>query len=266
MKRIIENDIEFFKFDNLEKENSVISHYITTRQYPLTEGAYDGFNMCDYTGDDPEKVDICRDKFCDVAGIKPENLWFPRQVHGSDILIIDEPELQREEVKNMTFDVVMTDKPGQCIGVSTADCVPILLFDPRKKVIAAVHAGWRGTVARIASKSISAMRDMFDSNPEDIIAGLGPAISIKSFEVGDEVVDAFRKSGFAEELYSKNEETGKYHIDLWKANADDLVNAGLNPGNIEISGVCTIENSDKLFSARKLGVKSGRTATCIMLK
>ena len=94
MKRIRENDIEFFKFDNLEKENSVISHYITTRQYPLTEGAYDGFNMCDYTVDDPEKVAICRDKFCDVDGTEPEYLWFPLPVHGRDLLIILEPDLQ----------------------------------------------------------------------------------------------------------------------------------------------------------------------------
>ncbi len=272
MKRVIIDNIEFYRFENIFNDSHELDHYITTRQSHKIIGednsssTYNHFNMCDYTGDDIQKVKYCRTLFSNIANIPVEELWFPRQVHGTDILIVDDIEEARRNIKENTYDAIITNQKSICIGVSTADCVPILIYDKTNKIIAAVHAGWRGTVGRIASKTIEVMKSRFGSMPHDLYVGIGPSVSLANFEVGDEVVDSFRHAGFEEHLFEKNKDSGKFHIDLWQANADDIISSGVNIQNIEISGLCTIDNSALFFSARKLGIKSGRITTCIILK
>ncbi|SHL11945.1 peptidoglycan editing factor PgeF [Xylanibacter ruminicola] len=224
---------------------------------------YDGFNITDYTGDNPEKVSLCRAILSDLLlDIPKERLILPLQVHGTEIAEVTEENLGD---KFDGIDALMTTLPETCIGVSTADCVPILIYDTRACAIAAVHAGWRGTVARIGCKTIEAMAERYGTKAEYLKIVIGPSIGPDSFEVGDEVYDAFSEANFDMEKISFKR-NGKWHIDLWQANALQLEQAGVPHENIEITGICTYQQYERFFSARRLGIKSGRIYTGIMIK
>jgi YfiH family protein len=158
----------------------------------------------------------------------------------------------------------MTNLRGVCIGVSTADCIPILLYDSEHHAACAVHAGWRGTVARIAEKAVAAMRNTFASQPEKMCAVIGPGISLQNFEVGDEVYDIFMKQGFSMEKIA--ERFQKWHIDLPLCNSLQLQSCGIAEERIQMSGICTYDSCHDYFSARRLGINSGRIFTGAVIR
>lgn len=129
--------------------------------------------------------------------------------------------------------------------------------------MAAIHAGWRGTVARIVEKTVSVMGNQYGSQGKDLIACIGPSISLEAFEVGDEVYQAFCEAGFDMNQIARKE--AKWHIDLWEANRQQLLAYGVKPEHIEISGICTYHNNDDFFSARRQGIRSGRILSGILL-
>ena len=223
---------------------------------------YDGFNITYYTDDDAKHIANCRRMLCTVLGINNERLILPRQVHDTKIAEVTEENLHD---KFDGIDALMTTLPGTCIGVSTADCVPILIYDTRTRAIAAAHAGWRGTVARIGRKTVEAMSERYGSSPEDLKIVIGPSIGPESFEVGDEVYEAFSEAQFPMDQVAFKQ-NGKWHIDLWQANALDLQQVGVPRENIQIAGICTYQQHKQFFSARRLGIKSGRIYTGIMIK
>jgi hypothetical protein len=196
-----------------------------------------------------------------VLDISDDHLILPRQVHGTEIAEVTEQNL---DSRFDGVDALMTSMPHTCIGVSTADCVPILIYDTHARAIAAAHAGWRGTVARIGSKTVAAMLQRYSMSAADLKVVIGPSIGPDAFEVGDEVYEAFSQAGFDmnEIAFKRN---GKWHIDLWQANALDLQQAGIARENIEIAGICTYQQHEDFFSARRLGIKSGRIYTGIMI-
>jgi purine-nucleoside/S-methyl-5'-thioadenosine phosphorylase / adenosine deaminase len=176
-------------------------------------------------------------------------------------------------------DASFTSTPGLLLGVQTADCVPILLVDPKKRAVAAVHAGWRGTLARIAQKTVGEMRMRFGSNTTDILAALGPAIGACCYEVGTELVTEFTSQFAGAEEYFDELRTGEepnplqwlnmmppghqpppknVRLDLRKANRAQLLVAGLRDANIFVSNLCTACHTNLLFSYRKEGALSGR--------
>lgn len=238
-----------------------ITHFCTLRGCDnlLEASAYDRYNMCHYTGDSDVHVATTRQLFADALAIHPHRLWFPRQVHGTTVV-----EVNESTPPDIESDAVITTLPGLCIGVSTADCVPVLLYDPQNQVIAAVHAGWRGTVAHIVEKTIQVMSAVHGTNPSHIHAMIGPSISPEAFEVGEEVAEAF--DGCGRSACICREGYPKPHIDLWKANVMDLLQVGVNRDCIDCTPLCTHECHEKLFSARRLGIRSGRIASCIMIK
>ena len=224
---------------------------------------YDGFNITYYTDDAPEHISTCRRLLSQVMlGISNERLILPRQVHGTEIAEVTDNNLSD---KFDGIDALITTLPGTCIGVSTADCVPILIYDTRTRAIAAAHAGWRGTVNRIGRMTIEAMIKRYGSRAEDMKIVIGPSIGPESFEVGDEVYDAFNEAHFPMDQIAFKQ-NGKWHIDLWQANALDLQQIGVPKENIQIAGICTYQQYDRFFSARRLGIKSGRIYTGIMIK
>ena len=196
----------------------------------------------------------------------------PHQVHLTKTARIDETLLSLEEEQRREalegYDALMTDLRGVCIGVSTADCIPILLYDSEHQAICAIHAGWRGTVARIAEKAIAAMKAAYGTRPEHIKAQIGPGIHLDSFEVGDEVYEAFAQAGFDMEHISKKFplSPSKWHIDLPECNRRQLIASGLEAQYVNVSSVCTFQQADDYFSARRLGLNSGRIFTGIMIK
>ena len=234
---------------------------------------YSGFNITDYCGDSNSHVTECRKELCELLGIDEKSLILPRQTHGKNIACIDREFTKLAEDEKTDFlygiDAIVTDIPQICIGVSTADCIPLLLYDDTKGVIAAIHAGWRGTVANIVSECISTMQKKYNSSPSDIKAIIGPGISLESFEVGDEVYEEFANADFpmqeiAERFPAENGE--KWHIDLWKANRIQMTECGIKAENITTASICTYKHHTKFFSARRLGIKSGRIFNGIMLK
>lgn len=192
------------------------------------------------------------------------------QVHGSRVAIINRPGMTREDLEG--YDAFITNLPGVAIGVRTADCVPILIHDPRNHVIAAVHSGWKGTVQKIAMKTIGILETKYKSNPEDLIAVIGPSIGPDSFQVGEEVAVMFKQAGFPMSLIwsfqgpgDGSPMSGGHHIDLWQANKWILGECGVREKNIRISGIDTYSDPS-FFSARREGIECGRNINSIMLK
>ena len=192
------------------------------------------------------------------------------QVHGSRVAIVERPGMTREELEG--YDAFVTNRPGVAIGVRTADCVPVLLYDPVERVVAAVHAGWKGTVLQISKGVLEAMGQEFCWRPENLLAVIGPSIGPDSFQVGEEVAEKFKEAGFPmDEIWSfrgpgdGSPMSGGHHIDLWKANRWLLEQLGIPPESIEVLGIDTY-TTESLFSARREGVACGRLINAIMLK
>ena len=197
----------------------------------------------------------------------------PHQVHGTQIREVTDPNTTREELEGV--DALVTNVPGVAISVRTADCIPVLLYDPVHKAIAAVHDGWRGTVQRLSQKVIAEMGRRYGTNAADLLAVIGPGIGPESFQVGQEVVDAFASAGFPMEQILKdcgpkaptfdNPMAGGLHIDLWCANEWLLKETGVQPVNIQVAGICTYRNNNRFYSARREGTKCGRIINCIKI-
>lgn len=189
------------------------------------------------------------------------------QVHGDRIAVIDRPDLTRADLEG--YDAFICKLPGVAIGVRTADCVPILLYDPVQRVVAAVHSGWKGTVLKIAQKTIGLMKSDFGCLPEELRAVIGPAIGPDSFQVGQEVVEKFEEAGFPmSQVWSDrgpgdgSPMSGGHHIDLFKANKWILEESGVR--DIQVFDIDTFTDTS-FFSARREGTACGRNINAIKL-
>lgn len=251
----------------LMKTYSNISCFSTTRHGGCSQGNYASFNCNAYSGDVPENVDANREILRKALPVRPEALIIPHQTHGVEVRIVDHAYIDKSEEAQKELlegvDALVTDLPRYCLCISTADCVPVLLYDDRKQVVAAVHAGWRGTVARIVAHTLDVMHERYACEGADIRAVIGPSISLKAFEVGEEVYQAFREAKFDMERIARRED--KWHIDLWEANRVQLLAGGVKAEHIEVAGICTYFNNDHYFSARRQGILSGRILSGIMM-
>ena len=231
---------------------------------------YNGFNINPYCGDTPRHVTMCKEKICKHLRMEERNLLMPHQVHGTRIVEVTEQTLQSPGNQLEGVDGLITSLKDICICVSTADCVPLLFFDMANKTIAAVHAGWRGTLHRIGVVALSSMYDAFGTRSENVRCVIGPSIGPEAFEVGDEVYEAFHRAGFPMQQIAFRMENSSHmslwHINLWKANEWQLLQAGVLPENISITGICTYTNYHRFFSARRLGTNSGRILNGIMMR
>ncbi|MDE7378707.1 MAG: peptidoglycan editing factor PgeF [Paraprevotella sp.] len=262
------------KFLNYEMGTGVCA-FSTLRAGGCSRGAYASFNVNAWCGDDEGCVARNRKLLCGCLGMPEERLVIPHQVHQARVACIDELFLDGDEAMRRErlegVDAVATDCPRVCVGVSTADCIPVLLYDKRHHAVAAVHAGWRGTVLRIAEVTLATMCEAYGTEPAEVRAVIGPGISLDAFEVGDEVYDVFAGAGFPMDRIARRfpvagmPETEKWHIDLWEANRWTLMQAGLSGEYIHVSGVCTYDKWSDFFSARRLGLHSGRILTGIFL-
>lgn len=214
-----------------------------------------------FTGDSPDVFERNRILLAEKLMLKPEQLVFPRQTHTNCVAEIS--DIPSSEIKET--DALVTNKTGICLCVQTADCVPILLFDPIKNVIGAVHAGWRGTVKKIAEIAVQKMVQNYGASPENIIAAIGPSISPDIYEVGDEVVEEVKKSIPNAETVLHQNSSGKFQLNLWEANRQVLLENGLQSKNIEILGECSFIETEKFYSARKEGIETGRMVSGIVI-
>lgn len=240
--------------------NARVVAFSSTRQGGCSTGNYAAFNVNAYCGDSDEHIAQNRVSLCRLLGIGTERLVMPHQVHGCEVRRVDGPPSEPIE----GADAVMTNVGGLCIGVSTADCIPILLYDEAHHAACAVHAGWRGTVQRIAERAVEAMHRDYGTEACRLQAVIGPGISLDSFEVGDEVYDQFAAAGFDMAAISRHD--AKWHIDLPECNRRQLMAVGVPAAHIQSTAICTYRHHDRYFSARRLGIQSGRILTGILLK
>lgn len=257
-----------------------VTAFSTTRHGGCSQGNYAAMNVNAFCGDRPEAVVRNRELLSSVLGLDgPERLFIPHQVHGKVIVNIDHDFLSMPRPVQTDLlegvDALMTRQTDICIGVSTADCIPIIIYDPDAHSAAVVHAGWRGTVKGIAGIAVSAMTTCCHSESRHMRAVIGPGISLKNFEVGQEVYDAFYKEGFCMEQIAcrlpgsnslSSAEQLKWHIDLPLCNRLQLQAMGLLPEHIYDCGLCTYDHPNEFFSARRLGIGSGRVFTGIVLR
>lgn len=249
--------------------------FSTFRAGGHSTGAYASFNVNVWCGDAEACVVRNRELLCRALDLPEDRLVVPHQVHEDKVLCVDEEFLcSGESVRRQKLegvDAVMTDRPRTCVSVSTADCIPVLLYDERNRAVAAVHAGWRGTVSYIVEKVLCSMGETYGTVPSAVRAVIGPGISLAAFEVGEEVYEAFANAGFPmQRMAGRYPVAGgadgeKWHIDLWEANRWQLVKSGVEETSIQMSGVCTYTRWEEFFSARRLGVRSGRILSGIYL-
>ena len=246
-----------------------VTAFSSTRHGGVGKGNYASFNINYYCGDREEDIMANRKALCQLLGIDDSCLVYPHQTHGDVVKTIDSQWMEAlspaEKRYNLDgVDAVMTNLSGVCIGVSTADCIPILLYDGTHHACCAVHAGWRGTVKRIVQKAVEAMASTYGTSPQQLKAVIGSGISLKSFEVGDEVYEQFAQAGFDMARIACKYE--KWHIDLWECNKRQLMEVGVPETDIHVAGICTYIHHDDFFSARRLGINSGRIFSGIMLR
>ncbi len=232
-----------------------------------TDAPYAGFNLTDYCGDTPAHVAECREALCAALKISDSQLLLPHQTHTNRVVLVDKALMEMDSSERyahlQNVDALVTAQPHVCIGISTADCVPVLLYDPKHRVIGAAHAGWRGMVGHILAHTIEHMRTL-GTNPRDLRAVVGPCIGPDSFEVGEEVVDAFLQAKFPPAVVRRGF-FRRPHIDLWAAAVHELEQSGVPLEAILVSGIDTFACPDRFFSARRLGIQSGRIYSGIVL-
>lgn len=257
-------------FGNLSKYRG-ICHFVSTRTGGFSTFPYASLNLGLHVGDDPKKVLKNRERLASALRIPLDNFTIAKQMHSGKVKIISEQlrgkgSIDHRKAINAT-DAMVTNVSNIALMVLLADCVPILLFDPIKKVIGVAHAGWRGTIRLVAQNTVRIFKEKFGSSPIDIIVGIGPSIGPCCYEVGPEVVTKIEKTFYTKESYINNgSSNGKAYFNLWEVNKKQLTQIGVPEENIEIAEVCTCCNSDLFFSERHQKEPTGRFGTGIMIK
>lgn len=247
-------------------DESGVTHGITHRTTSLP---LDGDTSYVSGARDTAAITANRARWSSIIGVPADRWVCAQQVHGVRHVVVTELDAGRgaasfEDAIPAT-DVLISSTPGLALTVFCADCTSILLCDPDQRVAAAVHAGWRGTVANAAGVAVGAMRAAFGSRPGSVRAFIGPSIGPCCYEVGGEVVEAWQQTGLDPSVCAIQHDGGRAHFDLWRANQTALMAAGVRPENIEVAGICTMCHADRWFSHRASGGSAGRFAAIIVV-
>lgn len=238
----------------------------TTRHEGVSRTPYNSLNLGTNTLDPPHNVEGNRSLLARAFEINQDALVTVRQMHGSDILVIDEANEDYSHFLSVESDAIITNQPGVMIGICVADCAPILLLDPQKRVIAAVHAGWQGTAAKLVSKTVAGLKNVFECNPMSLQAVIGPCIGKCCYEVDAPVKQAFSQSGIPWDSFTEQTNEGKWRLDLAAANRELLISAGVPAEAIQVSDMCVSCHRELFFSYRRDNGETGRQMGFIMLK
>jgi YfiH family protein len=256
-------------FENLLKYKE-IRHFVTTRMGGFSNPPYDSLNLGFHVGDDPEHVLKNRKRLAAVIGIPLDHFTAGRQIHSGHVTMVSEGlrgkgSTHHREAINAT-DAMVSNEAHICLMVLVADCVPMLFFDPVKGVIGVAHAGWQGTIQCIAQNTITTMEKAFGSSPQDIVVGMGPSIGPCCYEVGPEIISRIESVFRSTKQYTvKESRNGRGYFDLWKANLNQLVYAGVEEKNIEVAQRCTCHNPELFFSYRHQKGDTGRFGAGIVI-
>jgi polyphenol oxidase len=244
---------------------SNVTHGFTTRGGGVSDSGYASLNLGAGSGDDPSLVAENRRRLSESIGVHAGGLRFARQVHGAETaVLVDEITGADEPISGV--DALATSQMGLTLFVLSADCTVVLLYAPRERAIAAVHAGWKGTVAGVAASAVRTLSESFESDPATMIAAVGPAIGPCCYEVDAPVIDAVNDAfgDYATALLKPGRD-GHAYLDLWEANRRQLVRTGLSEDMISVAGLCTHCHSEQFFSQRRDGLATGRFGAFISL-
>lgn len=245
-----------------------VAHGFSTREGGVSEGIYASLNLGFCRGDDREKVLENYRRWCRAIGADYEGLVLSNQVHGDVVRTVTLADRGRgiHSKGDYEADGLITDIPGVCLTIFGADCLPILLYDPERRVAAAVHAGWRGTANGIVNRAVEKMVNVYGSRPANILAAIGPGISKCCFETDEDVPNALSGAlGAAALRHMEMRGDGKFHVDLKGINALRLEKLGLEREHIAVSDVCTMCQHDRFWSHRYTRGERGSQAAMIQL-
>ncbi|MBN2255730.1 MAG: peptidoglycan editing factor PgeF [Deltaproteobacteria bacterium] len=254
--------VRYLEAASLKRYDSIV-HAFCTRWGGVSRGRFSNFNFSVSEGDGREQVEENWAILSNAFAIPEASFVTVRQVHEDGILIIDD-DAPVGAGGNGEYDAIVTNRPGIAVGVKTADCVPLLLFDPVRTVIAAVHAGWRGTAKGIAATTISRFRERYSTRVEDLIAVIGPSIGPCCYEVDRIVRDAMKDDGAG--VFTPSDNHDRWMFDLPRANWRQILDAGVPPANIIDAAPCTSCHRDIFFSHRGEGGTTGRQFNFIMIR
>lgn len=259
MIHVAKNGLEYFQFDSFN--SALCTHAVFSRKGGISPEPWKSLNQGGTVGDIRENVIENRRRSFEAFNRNVISIYDVWQVHGNEVICTDIPRPLDED--HHKADAILTNNPEVTLFMRFADCVPILIYDPVKKVIGIIHAGWMGTVNKVISTTIQTMKAKYRCDPDDIVSGIGPSIGVCHYQVGEPVITAV-KSAFgnqaSELLVEKGDAT---YFDLWKANRFTLLENGVN--KIEIAGICTACDTNTWFSHRAEHGKTGRFAAMMFL-
>lgn len=244
------------------------AHGFSTRIGGVSQGAFASLDLGLTRGDDPDHVRENYRRFLGAVGASGRAFAMCDQVHGDTVRTITTADVKGELYGKLHYeaDGMMTAIPGVTLVVFSADCIPVLLYDPVRRVIAALHSGWRGTAAGIVTRAVERMGQVYGCRPEDILAAIGPGIGQCCFETHEDVPNAMMAAVASPALpFIKIKENGKFSVDLKGINAKRLELAGVDPAHIAVCQDCTACMPEKYWSHRRQGAERGSMAAVIEL-
>jgi YfiH family protein len=253
-------ELRYYQFDSYRLPGLI--HAVFTRRGGVSPTPWASLNLGGLGGDLKENVVENRKRIFEVVGLPVETIYDAWQVHGTHIICTDKP--RPLDVAHVKADAILTNNPQVTLFMRFADCVPIFLYDTVRRVAGLAHAGWQGTVNKIAQKTVERMVTEYGSRAEDILAAIGPSIGADHYEIGPDVADQV-KAAFSEDASDfLVERDNKIYFDLWRTNRVILEKAGVQ--QIQVAGLCTACNTEDWYSHRAEQGKTGRFGALIALK
>lgn len=263
--------VPYLSFKALEDTGMVVNGF-STRLGGASKGRFATMNFSYSRKDDPADVLENFTRMADALGVERDRMVVSYQTHTTNVRRVTREDEGKGVIRERDYrdvDGLITDVPGITLVTFYADCVPLYLVDQAHRAIGLSHSGWRGTVKRMGQVTMDAMKEAFGTRPEDLTVCIGPSICRDCFEVGEEVAEAFAEAfdaRYRDELYSANRKPGKYQLDLWKANEIIFREAGVPKEQIHTTNICTMCNSDHLFSHRRVGEERGNLAAFLSIR
>ena len=260
--------VVFLASEEMEQAGGV-AHGFSTRLGGISEGMWASLNLGVSRGDDSDHVRENYRRFLTAIGAQGPRMAMSNQVHENHVRVITKADVKEDPYEKVSYeaDGLVTDLPGVTLVIFSADCLPILYYDPVRQVVAAAHAGWRGTAADIAGAVVRKMEEVYGCDPQNILAAIGPGIGPCCFETHEDVPNAMMAAFSTPVLkYLHIQENGKYSVDLKGINAMRLEKAGIPTENIGVCELCTSCHPDLFWSHRQVGTNRGSMAAAIGLK
>lgn len=251
--------LRYYAFDLLEAAG--VKQAVFTRHGGVSGAEFSSLNVGGLNGDERGNVIENRRRMFAAFGRPVESLFDVWQVHGADAVCAAQP--RPLDAAHQKADIILTDRPEITLFMRFGDCVPLLLVDPHRKVICLAHAGWQGTMKKVAQVAVEAMHSAYGTRPEDILAGIGPSVGVHHYQVGENVIQAAKEAFGGDAKNLLPEYNGHIHFDLWEANRLTLEQAGVR--QVQVAGVCTVCHVSDWFSHRAEHGKTGRFGALMAL-